>query len=77
MPVIFQKNGYRFFFYSNDHEPVHVHVKHGAGEAIFSIATKVELRESKGMKFRELSKALALAEEHQKIILNFWHEYFD
>jgi hypothetical protein len=77
MPVIFQKNGYRFFFYSNEHEPVHIHVKHGTGEAVFSVGTKVELRESKGMKIRELSKALELAEEHKKIILQKWHEYFN
>jgi len=26
MPTIFVFFGYRFLFYSNDHEPVHVHV---------------------------------------------------
>ena len=33
MPTIFTIEGFRFFFYSNDHAPVHVHVQHGGGEA--------------------------------------------
>ena len=40
MPQIFTKDGFRFFFYSNDHEPLHVHVQKGSGEAVFVIAVK-------------------------------------
>lgn len=29
MPKIFEYFGYVFFFYSNEHEPIHVHVKNG------------------------------------------------
>jgi hypothetical protein len=35
MPTVFIKDGFRFFFYSNDHTPIHVHVKRGSGEAVF------------------------------------------
>jgi hypothetical protein len=35
MPKVFDKDGYRFFFYSNEHLPMHVHVTYGDGEAIF------------------------------------------
>ncbi len=27
MPTVFYIKGYRFMFYSDDHEPIHVHVK--------------------------------------------------
>ena len=37
MPTIFTENGYRFFFYSNDHDPIHVHVRKGDGEAVFQV----------------------------------------
>lgn len=37
MPTVFEKDGYRFFFYSNEHEPIHVHVRYGEGEAVFSV----------------------------------------
>jgi len=46
MPNIFEKDGYRFFFYSNDHRPIHVHVRRGGGEAVFNVEEGVELRES-------------------------------
>ncbi|HTA94655.1 MAG TPA: DUF4160 domain-containing protein, partial [Verrucomicrobiae bacterium] len=29
MPTIFEKDGFKFFFYSNEHRPIHVHVRYG------------------------------------------------
>ena len=75
MPTILEKDGYRFFFYSNEHRPIHVHVRYGNGEAVFNVESEVELRESQGLKLRELSKAERLAEENKKLIIDKWHEY--
>ena len=51
MPEIFRIFGFRFFFYSDDHLPIHVHVKNGDGEAKFEIATEqIILKQSFGMK---------------------------
>ncbi|MEE8587347.1 MAG: DUF4160 domain-containing protein [Acidobacteriota bacterium] len=36
MPTVFTKDGFRFFFYSNDHRPIHVHARKGDGEAVFN-----------------------------------------
>jgi hypothetical protein len=77
MPKIFERDGYRFFFYSNEHRPIHVHVRYGGGEAIFEVEQAVELRESQGLKVRELAKAQALATEHQGLIIEKWHERFN
>ena len=77
MPIIFEKDGYRFFFYSNEHEPIHVHVRRGGGEAIFDIEEDVELRESQRMKMNELRKALKLVHENQELIMEKWHEHLD
>jgi hypothetical protein len=46
MPKIFEQDGYAFFFYSNDHASIHVHVRRGGGEAVFIVEPDVELRES-------------------------------
>ena len=35
MPKIYEYFGFIFYFYSNEHEPIHVHVKHGDEESIF------------------------------------------
>ena len=38
MPTIFIVLGFRFMFYSNDHEPIHVHVTKGGANEKFSIS---------------------------------------
>jgi hypothetical protein len=77
MPRIFERDGYRFFFYSNEHRPIHVHVRYGSGEAVFDMEQGVELRESQGLKVRELTKAEGLATEHRELIIERWHEHFN
>ena len=74
MPKIFEKDGYRFFFYTNEHPPIHAHVRCGGGEAVFAVEERVELRESYGLKVQELAKAQRLAEEHRQLIIDKWHE---
>ena len=77
MPRIFEKDGYRFFFYSNEHRPIHVHVRYAGGEAVFDMEQRVELRESQGLKVRELAKAEELASEHRDLIIGKWNEHFN
>jgi len=75
MPKVFDKDGFRFFFYSNEHRPIHVHVRHGEGEAVFDVEEGIELRESQNMKMAELAKAQALAVEQRDLIVEKWHEH--
>jgi hypothetical protein len=55
---------------------MHVHVRFGCGEAVFNVEDVVELRESQGLKIRELTKAQELASENQQFIIEKWNEYF-
>jgi len=77
MPTVFTQDGFRFFFYSNDHTPIHVHVRRGSGEAVFEIKDEIVLRESVGLKIKELRKAEGLAESRKDLIVQKWHEHFD
>ncbi len=77
MPVVFVQEGYKFFFCSNEHRPIHVHVRHGDGEAVFVLEDGVELREAYGMKVRELARAEALATERRELIIQTWHEHIN
>jgi hypothetical protein len=77
MPKIFEIEGYRFFFYSNEHRPIHVHVRRGDGEAIFKVENTVELRESVGLKVQELARVEQLAIEHRHLIVEARHEHVD
>ena len=75
MPVIFNQDGFKFFFYSNEHEPIHVHVTYSGGEAVFNILEKLELLVSYGMKVKDLSKAQELAEANKELIISKWNEH--
>ena len=37
MPKIYEYFGFVFFFYSNEHEPIHVHVLHGDTQSVFDL----------------------------------------
>ena len=50
MPIAVEREGYKFYFYSNEHQPIHVHARNGSGRAKFDVSDGVELVESKGMK---------------------------
>lgn len=71
MPRIFEQEGYRFFFYSNEHQTIHVHVRYGGGEAVFTVEPQVELCESHGLKVRELARAEELAVQHRDLIISW------
>jgi hypothetical protein len=54
MPTLLNKNGFKFFFYANEHEPKHVHVIFGGDFAKIELA---ELRIVKNyMKPKSLKK---------------------
>ena len=37
MPKIYEYFGFIFYFYSNEHEPIHVHAIHGDKESVFDL----------------------------------------
>ena len=76
MPTVFTKDGFRFFFCSNDDTPIHVHVRRGSGEAVFELEGDIKLCESVGLRTKEFIKAEELAEQHRELIIQKWHEYF-
>lgn len=63
-------------FYSNDHEPIHVHVIKGESEARFQIQPEVILLDNKGLKPAELKLAESLVEENKEMIIERWKVYF-
>lgn len=36
MPTVFELFGIRYFFYSGDHEPIHIHLENADGRARYS-----------------------------------------
>lgn len=76
MPTIFILFGFRFMFYANDHEPIHVHVVKGDIRAKFSL-NPVSLVENHGLKPAELKMVEAVIEENREIIAEHWNKFFN
>jgi len=76
MPTLFTIFGFHFLFYSNDHEPIHVHVIKDGHEARFQVKPEVVLLENKGLKISELRMAESVIEENKELIIERWTEFF-
>ncbi len=72
MPELFRMFGMRFFFFSLEHLPIHIHVRNAEGEAKFDVVPEVKLIQSKGMKPKDLVLAEALVIERKEEIIAKW-----
>lgn len=76
MPTIFIFFGFRFMFYANDHEPIHIHVVKGKTKAKFTLFP-VQLIENIGLKPAELKMIEAVIEENKEVIAEHWNKFFN
>lgn len=76
MPTIIFLFELRFFFYSDEHLPMHVHVKNGDGKAKIDILT-AEVIENNGLKPADLKKAVDAVKQYKDDFTKAWNEYFD
>lgn len=77
MPEIFRIFGMRFFFYSREHEPMHVHVKNADGRAKFDITQEgIVLVMNEGLKIKDIKAAEMVLEENRELAIEKWNEYF-
>jgi hypothetical protein len=76
MPTIFIFLGFKFSFFSNDHEPVHVHIKKGNANAKFNILPNILLIKNNGFKSSELKMIESIIEENKDIIVERWKDFF-
>jgi hypothetical protein len=78
MPTIFQFEGYRFFFFSNEgdpREPIHVHVRKDGNRAKFWL-NPVGLAKNQGFTGKELNSLVQIVETRRNEIERAWHEHF-
>ena len=75
MPELFRLFGIRFFFFSNEHLPIHVHIENADGDAKFEIKP-VKLVNNNGIKNKDLRLAESIIEENEELIEKRWNEYF-
>ena len=85
MPAIYEYFGLLFLFYSNEHTPVHVHVRSGEYETAYELIVNdgkliaLKRRAIKGKKQlpgNKSKQAEALISKYSNEILQKWFNYF-
>lgn len=76
MPTALRIGPDRFFFYASDrHEPLHVHVERDAAKAKFWLEP-ISLEASAGFSRAELTEIYRLIEQHRELLSRHWHDFF-
>jgi hypothetical protein len=76
MPTLLRENGYRFFFFSDEHLPQHVHVEKSDKYMRVELET-LKVTDSYQMTSKEIREVVGLVEKHREIFLEGWNEYFN
>ena len=76
MPTILISNGYRFFFYVNDHPPMHIHIEKDNKTAKFNIELLALVR-SRKFNTSEIREIRKLVENNKQLFKQKWSEYFN
>lgn len=79
MPVVLRIKNYRFYFYSNEHEPKHIHITVGRGHPNVEVRIELETLEVtkvRGFSKKDVRQLIEIVEEYQEHLLELWEEYF-
>ena len=76
MPTVLRIDGYRFFFFSNEHTPEHIHIEKGDMYVRIELDT-LKVTERYNVSSSDLKKMVKLVKENKNLLKEQWDEYFD
>ena len=85
MPKLIEYFGLVFYFYSNEHLPVHVHVSHAEYETIFELffeagkLSDIQVRKASGIEMlpaKDQKEATKVLEKYADEIAKKWFDFF-
>jgi hypothetical protein len=76
VPTVLKIDGFRFFFFSDEHEPSHIHIEKADCYARIEIMT-LKVTDGYQCKGKDLKKILSLVKENQSMLQGAWNEYFN
>ncbi len=78
MPVILRLLGFTFFFFSRDHEPIHVHIEGTDGDAVYDLRQdRFVQRMVNNIKAGDLRKIERVLDENKEMFIRSWNSYFN
>lgn len=75
MPTVLKIDGFRFFFFSNEHEPVHIHIEKGDMYARIEL-NSLKVTDSYNVNSKDLKKMIEIIEKNKDKLQGAWNEYF-
>lgn len=76
MPTVLFLYGYRFYFFMNEHDPIHIHISRGKNEARVVLIPEIQLSYNRGFKKNELRQIIDLIIENYETIVQAWNNTF-
>ena len=75
MPTLLNQEGFKFFFYANEHDPKHIHVLNANGYAKIELGSLTVVKST--FKNATLHKVLNLVRKHNDEFERKWNEFFN
>lgn len=76
MKAIFNLFDFKFLFYANDNNPIHVHVYKGETRAKFTLSP-VKLIENEGLEINDVQKIMKILRDNEEILAENWNKHFN
>ncbi|MBR0273942.1 MAG: DUF4160 domain-containing protein [Bacteroidaceae bacterium] len=76
MPTLLTIFGLRFYFFLDEHEPIHVHIQAGGNRAKIALEPEVSVVYNRGLKEHELKKAIETYRTYREDFIAEWHKRF-
>jgi hypothetical protein len=76
MPTVFKIDGFRFFFFSDEHLPLHIHIEKGDGYMRVELET-FKITDVYKFSKKDTKKIISIIEENQLKLIGAWNEYFN
>lgn len=77
MPTLLIAFGIRFFFYLDEHRPIHVHVSYGGKMAKIELEPQIKVVYNHGLNEQTLKKAVTTCKSYRGEFIVEWHRRFD
>lgn len=76
MPTVLRVDGFRFFFFSDEHLPFHIHVEKADGYIRVELET---LKVTDNYKFSpsDIKRVVSIIKENRDKLIGAWNEYFN
>ena len=79
MPTVLRESGFQVVIWTDDHLPMHVHVKYQGRQALINLGSETEnvfLRENRGLNRSQLRQALEIVGRNQIFLIAKWREIY-